>query len=219
VGGYGPQALKLSLRLRRCAGRIVPLNLIARQRTLVHSDNHLYADMGHLFMISQQRLSPLLSALLLMAGVVLALTNCTPRTASKNQSELTDFATRYAAAWSSQNPASLAAFYAEDGSLTVNAGAPSVGRAAITAAAQGFMTAFPDMVVKMDEVRGNGSHAVFRWIWTGTNTGPGGTGKSVRIKGYEEWTIGADGLIAESKGHYDAAEYQRQLQSGAPPAQ
>jgi len=186
---------------------------------LVHSDNHLYADMEHLFVISQQKLSPLLSALLLMAGVVLALTNCTPRTTSMNQSELTDFATRYAAAWSSQNPASLAAFYAEDGSLTVNASTASVGRAAITATAQGFMTAFPDMVVKTEEVRGDGSHAIFRWIWTGTNTGPGGTGKSVRIKGYEEWTMGADGLIAESKGHYDEAEYQRQLQSGAPPAQ
>ena len=47
-----------------------------------------------------------------------------------NQAELTDFANGYAAAWSSQNPASLAAFYAEDGSLTVNSGAPSVGRAA-----------------------------------------------------------------------------------------
>ena len=135
------------------------------------------------------------------------------------QSELIDFATRYAAAWSSQNPASLAAFYAEDGSLTVNAGAPSVGRAAITAKAKGFMTAFPDMVVKMDQIRRDGSHTIFRWIWTGTNTGPGGTGKSVRIKGYEEWTFGADGRIAESKGHYDEAEYERQLQSGAPPAQ
>ena len=132
--------------------------------------------------------------------------------------ELTDFATRYAAAWSSRQPASLAAFYSEHGSLTVNAGAPSVGRAAIAATAQGFMTAFPDMVVKMDAVSGDGSHAIFRWIWTGTNTGPGGTGQAVRIKGHEEWTIDADGLIAESKGHYDEAEYQRQLQSGAPPA-
>jgi steroid delta-isomerase-like uncharacterized protein len=133
--------------------------------------------------------------------------------------ELTDLATRYAAAWSSQNPVSLASFYAEDGSLTVNAGPPSVGRAAITATAQGFMTAFPDMIVKMDKVSQDGSHAIFRWVWTGTNTGPGGTGKSVRIKGYEEWTIDADGLIAQSDGHYDEAEYQRQLQSGAPVTQ
>jgi hypothetical protein len=81
----------------------------------------------------------------------------------------------------------------------------------------GFMTAFPDMVVRMDEVSVEGSHAIFRWIWTGTNTGPGGTGKSVRMKGYEEWTLGTDGLIAVSNGHYDEAEYQRQLQFGAPP--
>jgi steroid delta-isomerase-like uncharacterized protein len=131
---------------------------------------------------------------------------------------LTDFATRYAAAWSSQDPARLAAFYAVNGSLTVNGGSPSVGRPAITATARAYMTAFPDILVKVDEVSQHGSHAVFHWTWTGTNTGPGGSGKSVRIRGYEEWTIGADGLIAESKGHYDDAEYRRQLKGGAPPA-
>ena len=134
-----------------------------------------------------------------------------------NRTELTDFGTRYAAAWSSQNPVSLASFYNENGSLIVNGGTPSVGRTAITETARGFMTAFPDMVVTMDQVTQDGSHAVFHWTWTGTNTGPEGTGKSVRINGYEEWTIGADGLIAESKGHYDEGEYQRQLKSGAPP--
>ena len=129
-----------------------------------------------------------------------------------NQTELTDFGTRYAAAWSSQDPVSLASFYNEKGSLTVNGGAPSVGRTAITETAREFMTAFPDMVVKMDRVSQDvGGHAMFRWTWTGTNTGPGGTGKSVRIEGYEEWTFGADGLIAESKGHFDETEYQRQV--------
>lgn len=33
----------------------------------------------------------------------------------------------------------------------------------------------------------------------------------MRISGYEEWTIGTDGLIGESKGHFDEAEYKRQL--------
>ena len=166
----------------------------------------------------QKQRSPL-SAFLLVAAVALALTNCTQRTATMNQRQLTDFGTRYAAAWSSQNPGDLAAFYAQNGSLTVNAGVPSVGRATIAATARAFMTAFPDMVVKMDEVRGDGRKATFRWIWTGTNTGPGGTGKTVRINGYEEWTMSADGLIRESKGHYDEAEYQRQLYSGAPHVQ
>ena len=150
---------------------------------------------------------------LLTATALLGLSACTSRTTSMSKTKLTDFATRYAAAWSSQHPDTLASFYAETGSLTVNAGAPSVGRAAITATAQGFMSAFPDMVVTMDSVIQEGSHAIFHWTWTGTNTGPGGTGKAVHLSGYEEWTMGPDGLIAESKGHYDEAEYQRQMKA------
>jgi len=78
-------------------------------------------------------------------------------------SELNDFATRYAAAWSGQDPARLASFYSEEVSLTLNSGAPSVGRAAIA------------------------------------------------VVGFEQWTPDAGGLIAESKGHFDEAESQRQV--------
>jgi uncharacterized protein (TIGR02246 family) len=169
-------------------------------------------------MIFKQKLSGSLGALLLAVGVALAFASCAQRRTSMSPSQLTDFATRYAAAWSSLNPANLASFYAPDGSLTVNGGTPSVGRAAITEKVRGFMTAFPDMAVKMDGVQGDGRHATFHWIWTGTNAGPGGTGRSVRIKGYEQWTMAADGLIGESKGYYDEADYQRQVQTGAPPA-
>ena len=70
----------------------------------------------------------------------------------------------------------------------------------------------------MDQVSQDGGHAIFHWTWIGTNTGPGGTGKAVRIGGYEEWTIGADGLIAESKGHFDEAEYRRQMKAVEPTA-
>jgi steroid delta-isomerase-like uncharacterized protein len=131
-----------------------------------------------------------------------------------DSAKLNDFATRYTAAWCSQNAASVASFFAEDGSLTINHGSPSVGRAAITTAAQGFMTAFPDMVVTMDRLGVDRGRITYHWTLTGTNTGPGGTGKAVRISGHEEWRIGADGLIAESKGHFDEAEYQRQLKAG-----
>ena len=62
-----------------------------------------------------------------------------------NQTALTDFGIRYAAAWSSQNPVCVASFYNEKRSLTANGGAPSVGRTAITETASGFMTALPDM--------------------------------------------------------------------------
>jgi steroid delta-isomerase-like uncharacterized protein len=125
--------------------------------------------------------------------------------------QLRTFATKYTAAWCSQNAASVAAFYAVNGSLQINQGSPSVGRAAITAAAQSFMTAFPDMVVAMDDASLKDESAVYRWTLTGTDAGAGGTGNRVRISGYEEWTFGEDGLIRESKGHYDEADYQRQL--------
>jgi hypothetical protein len=115
-----------------------------------------------------------------------------------------EFGTRYAAAWSSQDPARLAAFYTENGSLTVNDGAPSVGRAAITETARRFMTAFPDMVVKMTVTRGGAAgpaadFAIFYCTWTGTNIGPAGTGQSVGIYGYEDLRLDADGLIAASR--------------------
>jgi hypothetical protein len=148
-------------------------------------------------------------------GAALLLSGCTSEEKPMSR-DLIDFGTRYAAAWSSQDPAQLASFYAENGSLIVNDGPASAGRAAIAAKAQSFMSAFPDMVVKLERMDQHGDHPVFRWIWTGSNTGPGGTGKFVRITGYEEWTVDANGLIAKSDGHYDEAEYERQLRVGAP---
>ena len=125
--------------------------------------------------------------------------------------ELNDFASRYAKAWCSQNPESVAAFFAECGSISINDGPPAVGRAAIAKQAQAFMTTFPDMVVTMDKLVRGSDGTKFHWTLTGTNTGPGGTGKRVRISGYELWKIDNDGLIGNSKGHFNAADYERQL--------
>ena len=126
--------------------------------------------------------------------------------------QLKEFGTRYTAAWCSQDAGSVAAFFAPEGSLQVNDGAPAVGRDAITAVAQGFMTAFPDLRVLMDDLVVEDDTATYRWTLVGTNAGPGGTGRGVRISGFEEWSIGADGLIARSLGHFDSADYQRQLE-------
>ena len=143
------------------------------------------------------------------------LASCASEDGPMDDVALTEFATRYAAAWSSQDPAALAAFYAEDGSLTVNDGKPSVGLDAVEETARAFMTGFPDMIVRMVEVRQEGGHVVFHWHWTGTNTGPGGTGNAVDLRGFEKWILDGDGLIQESLGHFDAADYQRQLGAGA----
>lgn len=123
---------------------------------------------------------------------------------------LTDFATRYTAAWCSQDPSRVAAFFAENGSLQINDGSPSVGRAAISEAARSFMTAFPDMIVAMDALESRDGHTYYRWTLTGTHT----SGPFVRISGYEDWTLDpSTGLIARSLGHYDDQEFQRQLSS------
>lgn len=127
--------------------------------------------------------------------------------------QLRDFAARYTAAWNSRDASSVAAFFAEGGSLSVN-GVPSVGRAAIIAVAQGFMSSFPDMHLLMNDLISDGGRAVYHWTFIGTNTVPGGTGHKVRFSGFEVWRFGPDGLIAESQGQFDSAEYQRQVEHG-----
>jgi hypothetical protein len=128
---------------------------------------------------------------------------------------LRNFAEAYTAAWCSQDAAQVASFFVEDGSLRVSDAAPAVGRAAITAVAQGFMTAFPDMQVFFDELPWQDEAPVYHWTLTGTNSGPERTGRAVRISGYEIWQLGADGLIVRSCGTFDVEEYRRQLEAGS----
>jgi SnoaL-like domain len=152
---------------------------------------------------------------------------------------LKEFAKRYAKAWCSQNPDSVAAFFAERGSISINSGPPAVGRAALAKEAEAFMTMFPDMILTF---RLTGATRRSHGISLDTNRNEqwtGGTGNRVQISGYELWKIdnGAggsratwtgkpervdeqggesinDGLIRESKGHFDSAEYERQLKHG-----
>ena len=68
----------------------------------------------------------------------------------RDSTRLADFAARYTAAWCSHRAADVAAFYAESGSLTINDGTPAVGRGAVQAAAQNFMSAYPDLLVRFE---------------------------------------------------------------------
>lgn len=128
--------------------------------------------------------------------------------------QLVEFARGYTAAWCSMDPGRVAAFYSARGALCVNGAAPAIGRSAIGEIARGFMTAFPDLELTMDDLLVKDDRAFYHWTFVGTNIGPGGTGHRVRFSGFEEWKIGADGLIAESQGHFDEALYQRQLTHG-----
>jgi hypothetical protein len=130
----------------------------------------------------------------------------------KVENKMLEFAMSYAAAWSSGDPDRVASFFADDGSLSINGGPVSVGRAAIAADARRFMIAFPDLAVSFDSLISTELGTEFHWTLTGTNTGPGGKGNRVRISGYEAWRMDAEGLVAESKGYFDADEYASQIE-------
>jgi len=140
-----------------------------------------------------------------------ALLGCAGEKAVMDHTRLADFATRYTAAWCSHDAARVAAFYAPTGSLTINGGTAARGRNAVEAAAQSFMTGYPDLVVTFERLEPRKDRVLYHWGFVGTNTGPGGTGRQVRISGYEDWKIGSDGLIADSQGHYDAQDWERQV--------
>lgn len=127
---------------------------------------------------------------------------------------LFEFGKKYAKAWCSQKPDSVAAYFSESGSLTVNNGTPAIGRLAISKVAESFMTEFPDIIVSMDSLPTTSKGIEFHWTLTGTNTGPNGTGKKVKISGFELWQLDDIGLIRQSLGSFDADEYNRQLKYG-----
>jgi len=126
-------------------------------------------------------------------------------------SQIEQLASAYTDAWCSRDPARVAAQYVPGGTIAINGG----DAAPIADVAAGFVAAFPDIQVFMDElvVREDGV-VEYRWTFTGTSAE---TGNAVRVPGFEEWTIADDGLIAESRGHYDQAEYDRQVQHGIDP--
>jgi predicted ester cyclase len=122
--------------------------------------------------------------------------------------QIEQLARSYTAAWCSRDPARVAGHYVPGGMIAINGGDAS----RIADVAEAFIAAFPDIEVFMDDlvVREDGI-VKYRWTFTGTSAE---TGKSVRVPGFEEWTIARDGRIAGSRGHYDQAEYDRQVQDG-----
>lgn len=121
---------------------------------------------------------------------------------------LRTLAADYAQAWSSASPEAVASFFAQDGRITINRGEPWTGRDAVVRMAAGFYADFPDLVVRCDDCRMAGSHAIFVWTLEGHHAG---TGNFVQVGGWEEWELRDDMIIASSRGWYDAADYARQV--------
>jgi hypothetical protein len=127
---------------------------------------------------------------------------------SHDPQQIEQLAREYTEAWCSRDATRVAAHYVRGGTISINGGEP----APITDVAESFVAAFPDIQVFMVDLVVTDDVVEYHWTFTGTSAE---TGMSVRVPGSEEWKIGVDGLIAESRGQYDQAEYDRQLREGA----
>lgn len=122
-----------------------------------------------------------------------------------------EFAASYTAAWNSGKPDAVAAHYAADGVIVINRGVPWTARAGIAAMAAGFYADVPDLSLVCDDVRVAGDHVAYIWTFTGHHAV---TGRSLSIRGWEEWDMDTDGRVQSSRGWYDAADYARQVAGG-----
>ncbi|HLQ17805.1 MAG TPA: SgcJ/EcaC family oxidoreductase [Tabrizicola sp.] len=113
----------------------------------------------------------------------------------------------YTAAWNTGRPEAVAAFFAETGGIVINRGTPWEGRAGVAAMAAGFFADVPDLALTCDGVRLAGTHMVYLWTFTGTHSG---TGRALRIDGWEEWDLDEGLKISASRGWFDAEEWARQ---------
>jgi uncharacterized protein (TIGR02246 family) len=116
-------------------------------------------------------------------------------------------AAAYTAAWNSGSADAVADFYAEDGGIVINRGVPWEGRAGVTMMAAGFFADVPDLALVCDGLRIAGNHVAYLWTFTGHHAQ---TRAPLKITGWEEWDIGADGKVTASRGWFDAADYARQ---------
>lgn len=118
-----------------------------------------------------------------------------------------EIANAYTAAWNTGQPSAVAAFFALDGAIIINGGAPWEGRDGVMRMAAGFYADVPDLHLVCDGYRASGAHAVYLWTFTGIHAG---TGNALEVAGWEEWELDAAGLIKLSRGWFDADDYARQ---------
>jgi hypothetical protein len=76
----------------------------------------------------------------------------------------------------------MAEHFVPGGTIAINDGAPME----ITEVARSIMSAFPDIQVFMDDVFFKEDRVEVNWTFTAPTRGPGGTGKWVRISGFED---------------------------------
>ncbi len=119
-------------------------------------------------------------------------------------------AAAYTEAWNTGRPEAVAAFFAANGAIIINNGSAWEGRDRVAQMAAGFYADTADLNLTCDGLRTSGDHFVYLWTFIGTHAG---TGKAVKVAGWEEWDINAEGLIKLSRGWLNSEDYARPTQS------
>jgi steroid delta-isomerase-like uncharacterized protein len=135
----------------------------------------------------------------------------------------------YGAAWSSRDPAQIAALYADDALFeeVVAGGAVTHGRGELTGYLSELFAAFPDFTLTPTAGFVAGDQVALEWTVAGTYRGtfgslPPGTGQPVTIRGASILTIDG-GKIRRDREYWDAATLLAEVgalpgPSGATPA-
>lgn len=98
---------------------------------------------------------------------------------------------------------------------------PLTGPESLQGAVRVFREGFPDLTDTVDQLVAEGNSVVVRSLWRGTHRGTfvgiPPTGKLVNITGINFFRVGADGMIVERFGSFDALGMMQQLGLVPPP--
>ena len=72
----------------------------------------------------------------------------------------------------------------------------------------------PDLKVSMDDLLDEGEKVIYKWTLEGINTGPGELGIEYVSAASRNGGSVPMARSAESEGHFDSEEYQRQIEHG-----
>lgn len=129
---------------------------------------------------------------------------------SQRLANATEYAGRYAVAWSSGQAEQVSAFFADSGaSYYLNGRKRSGGLKAIERRVQATMDEFQNLVISVVDVKELDSNDFeFHWRLSGTSSA---SGASIDLQGIERWTFNDKGELRRSVREFDKADYEQQL--------
>jgi steroid delta-isomerase-like uncharacterized protein len=122
-----------------------------------------------------------------------------------------NLAQRWADAWNSHNPDAVVALFTPDGLFEdIPFGVVAHGTEEIRAAANLFFTAVPDLHLSVVNSSVNGGRGMIEWVFSGTDQGVYGTGKTFAVRGTTVLELRGN-RISRDSDYYDLATILRQL--------